>query len=220
VLFRSELVLTRISGSESGVEEGSVVVVQKFDAEPAAAALTLSPVGAPEGLLVVLAWNAPNGTRVVLLSVDLGGKVIARAEHTIEGFRPLGPAAVGWSTANERRAVLLVRNAAKATELRAIEMRIEPDLSLAGAAVPSEPVRLDAELQDARLAYFESMPGLLRRMVLVRSGGGKVWVIPQDGVPRSPVAPIPSSGPLAILPGQSLWYGVWPDSGLLAIGVL
>jgi hypothetical protein len=216
----TELVLERIAASESGIGEGHDRVVEKFATAPAAAAITLSPVGAAPGLLAVLAWSSPEGMRVELLAIDLEGKIRSRSQHTIEGFRPMGVAAVGWSTANERRASVLVRSAAKATEARVVELRIEPDLSLKGKPTPSSPVILDAQLYDTHMEYFEASPGQLRRMVLLRSEGGKVWVIAQDGAVRTPAAPLPSSGPIAILPGQVHWYGVWPDKDLLTTGVL
>jgi len=33
-------------------------------------------------------------------------------------------------------------------------------------------------------------------------------------------AAVPGSGPLAILPGRSHWYAVWPDKGKLAISAI
>ena len=115
---------------------------------------------------------------------------------------------------------LLVRSATQATEIRTAEIRLSPALAVDGAARLSDPVRLTFPLQDARFAYFESTPGRLSRMVVVRSSGGKTWVIPADEPPRAPHTEFPSGGPLAILPGQIYWYAVWPDAGHLAIGPL
>lgn len=216
----SDLVLTRLTGSESGVEAGPVWTMEKLQAAPAAAALTVSSQAAGNVLLFVLAWNAAKGTQVQFLTVSPDGKVIARAERTIAIFRPMGPAAAGWSTRGELRAVLLVRSDAKPTEMRAAEIRLLPDLTLTGATRFSEPVPLDSLLHDARLGYFESAPGRLSRMVLVRTSDGKVWVISSEGTLRPPRISIPPAGPLAILPGLMRWYAVWPENGLLDLGPL
>ncbi len=215
-----ELVLSRVTGSESGIAAGPVWVVEKLASAPVSAALTLSPQAAGNTLLFMLAWNLETETRVQFLTVNPAGKVLARAEHKIHGVRPLGPAAAGWSTAGEVRASLLVRNANVATELRAAEIHLSPVLAIDGAARFSEPVRLEFPLEDARFSYFESQPGRLSRMIVIRTSGDKVWVISSGEAPRAPRRRLPARGPLAILPGQAHWYAVWPDAGKLAIAPL
>ena len=139
-----ELVLTRITGSESGTEGGPVWTIEKLKTLPPAAALTVSSQAAGNVLLFVLARDGDKGIQVQFLMVSPDGRVTARAEDTIADFRLrlLGPAAVGWSTHGELRATLLVRSAAKATEIRAAEVRLLPDLTMRGAPLFSDPVLL------------------------------------------------------------------------------
>jgi hypothetical protein len=216
----SELVLQAFQGSRESLEAGAAVTVEKLKSAPAAAAMTISPMGTRDALWFVLAWGEGSGTRVEYLKADIGGKILARVERTLENVRPLGPAAAGWSTAGELRAALLVRNAAKATEVRVVEVSLHADLSPAAEPLMSGAMLFDAELYDARLLYFESSPGSLKRMGLVRTAGGKMWAVPMDGEPRNPLSAVPSAGPVAILPGALHWYVVWPENGLLTIGVL
>jgi hypothetical protein len=215
-----DLLLTRITGSEDGVEAGPVWTVEKLAAPPDAAALTLSPAGAGNILLFVLAWKRNKATEVRLLTVSPAGKVIARADHTLPDVFPLGPAAAAWSTTGHLRASLLVRSAAEEIQIRAEELPLRPDLMLDGASRASEPVPLDSPLHDARLSYFETVPGQLSRVALLRASGGQTWVIPADGSPRPPQTAIPSAGPVALLPGLMHWYAVWPANGLLSIAPL
>jgi hypothetical protein len=216
----SELVLERISADEKTVEPGAVWTLEKFPAAPAAAAMTVSPEPAGSTLLFVLAWTAGDDTRVQFLTVSPGGKVLTRAVHSVSGVRPLGPAAAGWSTGGEVRASLLVRSAARATEVRVVELKASPALAVDGTPRLSEPVRLDYPLQDARLAYFEQNAGQLSRIAALRTTGGKTWILTGDGVPREPRTAIPGTGPLALLPGEIYWYAVWPEGGKLRIGAL
>ncbi len=212
----SDLLLTRITGSEKSLDAGRVWTVEQLKANPVAAALTLSPQAAGNTLLFVLAWPAGPATQVRFLTVSPLGKVIARADHTVPGLLPSGPAAAGWSTTGELRASLVVH---QGSETRVVEFRLRPDLSLESEPVPSQPAPLTSPLQDARIAYFESRPGLLGRMVLLRAGG-QVSMITATGAPAAPRAPVPATGPLAILPGRIAWYAVWPGKTTLSIARL
>lgn len=215
-----DLVLTRVTGSESGLAEGPEWSVEKLEVVPTATSLTVSSPAAGSVLLFVLAWDMGKATRVQFLTVDREGKVITRIEHTIADWQPLGPAAVGWAAGGETRASLLLRNPVKQGEIRAGEVQLLPNLSLREAPRVSDPVLLDSPIHDVRLEYFESMAGHLGRMVLIRTASGRVWIIPSTGTIRAPKTKIPGSGPLAILPGQRHWYAAWPENGILSIGPL
>jgi hypothetical protein len=210
----SELALTRFTATDTTLDAGPVWTVEKLKAPPAAAAMTVSPAAAGSTLLFVMAVASGGGTQVRLLTVSPQGKVIARAEHHVGEGSPLGYAAAGWSTSGELRATVLVQ---KDGEARAVEFRMRPDLSVEGEARVSRGVAFASG--DARVAYFEAMPGQMSRMVLVRTAG-RVVVIGADGSAVAAKSAVPGSGPVAVLPGRSHWYAVWPDKGKLAVGVL
>jgi hypothetical protein len=215
----NDLVLTRVTGSERGIQEGTVWTIGNVPSLPVASTLTLSPAAEGNVLLFVLAWSANQGTRLQLLKVSSEGKVLARGDHMLRDLLPLGPAAAGWSSGKDIRVSLLVSNATKATEIRATELRVSSDMTLEGSPRFSDTIQLSSPAQDTRIAYFEAGSGQLSRMILVRSAGA-TRVISSEGMVRAPRTAVPVTGPLTILPGQVHWYGVWPQNGLLTIGPL
>lgn len=219
-----ELVVTSIAGTENkGVLPGPVSAIQKLDRIPEASAMTISPHDvSPARLFIALAWDTQDATRLSLLTVDCQShRVVSRLDHTVPGVRPLGAAAAAaWSLAGDLSVSLLVRNAAKASEIRLLEVHTKPGLQTHTAPVMSDPMILRSPLRDAQIAYFESMPGNMSRIALIRSSDSEMWVVPQNGAPRQPATPVNSYGPVALLPGKTYWYAVWADRRGLESGPL
>jgi hypothetical protein len=209
----ADLLLTRFTATDDTLAVGPVWTVEKLKLPPTAAALTVSPSAAGNTLLFVLAWPSGKATQVRFLTVSPQGKVIARADQSIPDALPLAWATAGWSTTGELRATVLVH---KGPEIRAVEFRLRPDLSLEGDPKLSQPALLSQLPQDVRLSYFEAAPGRMARMILLR-GGGKVALISSTGTAANPTSQVPASGPLAILPGEIRWYAAWPNKGALTI---
>lgn len=213
-----ELVLAQFPPVEEGIEEGPVRTIERLESTPDAAALTVSPAGTGNRLLLVMAWDDNGGTRLRFRILSPDGELMASAEQTVPDVHPAGTAAAGWSTTGEMRASLLVRGDS-ANQVRTLEFALDPELMLDRAPQTGEPVRLGSAMRDAQMQYFEAMPGGLRRIAVVRDADS-VWVIPQEGEARPPESPVPVAGPLTILPGETYWYAVWPGEAALNIGPL
>lgn len=90
------------------------------------------------------------------------------------------------------------------------EVHLQSDLAQKG------PTRLDPIAIEnaslARIVYFEQSPGALSRAAVVRSPAGTVAIDDRNDVRA---AQLPHRGNVALLPGKSRWYVLWPEGTAL-----
>ena len=215
----------RVSASPStGVMkfEAPVPVVPPSNDGPASGAMTVTSQELGSRIVLAVAWDHQDSTLLQLLLIDAGSlKVVARTEQKIPHVRPLPDAiGVGASLDGSVRASLLVRAADKATRVQLLESRATPDLAKLEAPALGEVIVLQSPLRDVRIQYFETIAGSISRMAVLRDTDNAVLVVGMNGQPHKPHSPVPGSGPLAILPGGTYWYAVWPGDRGLDIGPL
>jgi len=205
-MFGPELRLASIQAGADGAHPGPVRTVDRFEAAPAAGTATLSPVAAGDQVLVVLLWAMEQGTRIRFLTTDAAGKKLAEGERFLDGWQPLGAGAAGWGRDGDIRASFGAVSMADPSEHRVFEVRLRPDLTAREAPRPGDILEGSAPFADVHLAYFEGGDGGLHRAGLVRFQDGSASALDADGGLRPTAARVPPQGPVALLPGASLWY--------------
>lgn len=219
-ILDSHLAVAQVTATHTSVAAGEVRKVVPLETEPAGGASTLAPESAGSNILVALVWGRAKDSQLRFFSIDTSGKLIARGERDLPGWNATGDVAVGWSTRGELRITVTARAADSPRELKAMEFRLLPDLTVLGGPQISPAVKLDSLPKDIHMDYFEQSRGQLNRMILVRTESGQVWVLPQGKEPRQPHSEVPALGPLTILPGRSLWYAAWSTEKGLYFDVL
>ena len=203
----AELQFATIGDPEQLPDRVAGRTIWKINGKPHAAASTLAPF--PHGSAILCAATLPTGvaTRLRLARFGLDGNLQTQGEQTFPDVASTSAISAHWSSQRQIRVCLVASAQGK---FHIIDTTFDINFALTAPASISAPLEVKGKVVEIQTTHFEPVPGHVTRFVLFRCENGESFAFDDKTALRPVSTPIPKDVPVALIPGQMYWYGVWP----------
>jgi hypothetical protein len=210
----AELEHTRIGDPEQLPEKLSGRTIWRLNGKPQAAASTLAPFPHGSAMLCAASLPAGSGTRVRVARFALDGNLQTQGEQTFPDIASTSALSTHWSSQRQVRVCFV---ATARNKFHVVDTTFDINFALTAPPYVSPPLDVKGKVVEIQAAHFEPVPGHVTRFVIFRCENGDAFAFDDQATLRPVATPIPKGAPVALIPGQMYWYGVWPtESGVAA----
>jgi hypothetical protein len=205
----AELQLARIGDPEQLPERVAGSTIWKINGKPQAGASTIAPFAHGSAMLCAATLAMGTGARLRIARFGLDGNLQTQGEQTFPDLAPNLAMSVHWSSQRQIRACFV---ASARNRFRVIDTTFDINFALTAPPSISIPLEVKGKVVEIQTAHFEPVPGHVTRFVLFRCENGDAFAFDDQSALRPVRTPIPKDVPVALIPGQMYWYGVWPTA--------
>jgi hypothetical protein len=210
----ADLELARIGNPEQLPDHVTARTIWRINGKPQAAASALAPFPHGSAMLCAAALSTGSGTRVRIARFGLDGNIQTQGEQTFPDVASTSALSAHWSSQRQIRVCFVVTTR---NRFHVVDTTFDINFALTAPPSVSAPLEVKGKVVEIQTAHFEPVPGHITRFVLFRCDNGDAYAFDDQATLRPVATPIPKSAPVALIPGQMYWYGVWPDaSGVTA----
>jgi hypothetical protein len=202
--------LASLGGPDTLPASATLRPVWRMEGRPAAADVTLAPVGLGSSILLAVLESTPAGAGLRLVMFSPEGRELGQSRRIFPGLAAESAIAVWWSTTGRIHVTFLGSNEKDRTSIYLVETVLERDFTTVVAPKLGQPLALGEPLGMARIAYFEQELGQVGRAAFLQARNGRTFLVDASGRTRELENAAPSSMPVALMPGASSWFAFWP----------